>query len=162
MTAAVSLERVPPEGKPALWRLLQLYLYDFTEFEPDEVRMDEQGTFPYRYLDEYWAPAEGEERHAYFIRAEGQLAGFVLVRRVNGVNVLSEFFVVRACRRGGVGSEAARLVFALHPGRWLVHEVARNLPAQAFWRRVIGEVTGGAFEEEREADGALTQRFEVG
>ena len=33
------------------------------------------------------------------------------------------------------------------PGRWEVGQMPRNTPAQAFWRRVIGEYTGGRFVE---------------
>lgn len=155
----VTVEPVPLEQKPVLARLLQLYLYDFTEFVP--LPLNEEGEYPYAYLSAYWAPALGEERHAYFIRVDGELAGFAMVRVVNDTNVMSEFFVLRPYRRGGAGTGAAKAVFAAHPGRWIVHQHPRNLAAQAFWRRVIGEVTGGEFEEFCEADGALTQRFTV-
>lgn len=158
MSSPVSIEPVPLEAKPVLARLLQLYLYDFTEFEPREL--EESGAYPYRYLDEYWAPAEGESRHAFFIRDGAALAGFAMVRVVNGVNVMSEFFVLRGHRRAGVGGAAAQLVFEALPGRWLVHEVATNLPAQAFWHRTIAEVTGAAYSED--SDDGLTQRFETG
>lgn len=156
----VSIEVVPFEQKGVLRRLLQFYLYDFSEIEPENVRMGADGEFPYRYLDHYWAPDQGEERHPYFVRVDGELAGFALVRKVNGMFVMSEFFVVRRFRRQGVGARAAAGVFKRHPGRWIVQEVARNLAAQAFWRRVIADVTGGEFEEEQSPRG-VTQRFEV-
>jgi len=152
---AVTIEAVPLSAKPVLAGLLQLYLHDFTDFEPREIGPD--GQYPYAYLDEYWSSAPGEQRYPFLIRDDGALAGFAMVRVVNGVNVLSEFFVLRGHRRRGVGEAAARQVFARLPGRWLVHEVPANVPAQRFWRRVIGEVTGGNYEEET-GDG-LTQRF---
>lgn len=157
----VTIEVVPFEQKGILRRLLQFYLYDFSEIEPENVRMGADGEFPYRYLDHYWAADEGEERHPYFIRADGDLAGFALVRNVNGVFVMSEFFVMRRYRREGVGARAAAAVFRRHPGRWIVQEVAPNVAAQAFWRRVIEAETGGAFDEERSPRG-VTQRFEIG
>ena len=156
---SVTIERVPLEQKPVLARLLQLYLYDFTEFEPRPLNTS--GEYEYAYLDAYWAPEPGEERYPYFIRSDGDLAGFALVRVVNGSNVMSEFFVMRPYRRGGLGGEAAKAVFDAHAGPWIVHEHPGNLPAQAFWRRVIAEFTGGRFEESSEPDGALTQRFTV-
>lgn len=158
--SGVRLEPVPYAKKDVLARLLQLYIYDFTEFEYQPV--GEDGRYSYRYLDEYWAPAPGEQRHAYFIRLGGrELAGFVLVRVVNGSNVMAEFFVMRPYRRGGTGSAAAKLAFAAHEGEWIVHEHPKNLPAQTFWRRVIGDVSGGAFSERIEPDGAVTQRFRM-
>jgi len=156
----VRIEPIPLEQKPVLARLLQLYIYDFTEFEARTL--EPNGEYAYRYLDAYWDPDPGEQRHAYFIRAgEGELAGFALVRYVNNVHVMAEFFVMRPYRRSNVGSTAARVVFEAHPGRWLVHEVPANLPAQAFWRRVIGEATAGRFEEEIESDGGVAQRFTI-
>jgi predicted acetyltransferase len=154
----VTIEPIRYEDKPVLRRMLQLYLYDFSEFEP--LELNEHGEFDYRYLDHYWAPDDGEERHPFFIHAGGKRAGFALVRVVNGVKVFAEFFVMRSYRGTGVGSEAAKAVFARMPGRWLVHQVPGNLPAQVFWRRVIGELTGGDFDEEFDESG-VTQRFTV-
>ncbi|HMO55067.1 MAG TPA: hypothetical protein PJ994_11225 [Tepidiformaceae bacterium] len=63
MNSTVTIEPVLFEQKGVLRRLLQFYLYDFSEIEPENVRMGEDGEFPYRYLDHYWAPDAGEERH---------------------------------------------------------------------------------------------------
>jgi predicted acetyltransferase len=156
----VTIEPVAYEEKGVLRRLLQLYLYDFSEIEPENVRMGADGEFPYRYLDHYWAPDDGEERHAFFIRADGELAGFALVRIVNDTNVMSEFFVMRRFRRTGVGMLAATEVLRRLPGNWIVQEVSPNVAAQAFWRRVIDAVTSGKFEEEQSARG-VTQRFRM-
>jgi len=152
----VTIEPVAYADKSVLGRLLQLYLYDFTEFQPRELNA--HGEFEYRYLDLYWAPDYGEKRYPFYIRSEGSLAGLAMVRFVNGVNVMSEFFVLRPYRRRGVGAAAARAVFAALPGRWLVPEVTANLAAQAFLHGVIDGVTGVRFDEVRDENG-LTQRF---
>ncbi len=152
----VTIEPVRYEEKPVLRRMLQLYLYDFSEFE--QLELNEHGEFDYRYLDHYWAPDERESRHAFFIRVDAKLAGFALVRVVNGVNVFAEFFVMRAFRGAGVGAAAARAVFTRLPGSWLVHQMPANLPAQAFWRRVVSELTRGNYREEVNESG-VTQRF---
>ncbi len=152
----VAIEPIQYEEKPVLRRMLQLYLYDFSEFE--QLELNEYGEFDYRYLDHYWAPDEGEARHAFFIRVDGKRAGFALIRAVNGVNVFAEFFVMRTFRGTGVGAAAARAVFARLPGNWLVHQVPANVPAQAFWRRVVSELTRGNYREEVDESG-VTQRF---
>ncbi len=154
----VTIEPIRYEDKMILRRLIQLYLHDFSEFEP--LELNEHGEFDYRYLDHYWAPDDGEARHAFFIRVDAKRAGFALVRVVNGVNVFAEFFVMRSFRGAGVGSAAARAVLARLPGKWLVHQVPANLPAQAFWRRVISELTRGNYREEIDASG-VTQRFDL-
>lgn len=145
--------------KPVLRRLLQLYLYDFTEFAPQEL--DEHGEYSYRYLDHYWAPTDDEERLPYLIRADGKLAGFALVRRpTGGAWRMAEFFVLRTYRRHGVGRTAALHLFRMLGGDWQVAELAANLPAQAFWRRAIAEATHGTYTEESNAE-AVIQHFRM-
>ena len=154
----VALEPIAYADKPVLRRMLALYLYDFSEFTGDDV--DEHGEFGYRYLDHYWAPDPGEQRFPFFIRVEGKLAGFALVRLRDGGYSMAEFFVMRRHRRSGIGSQAARQVFSRFPGDWKVAQIPLNLAAQAFWRAVIGDVTGGGYSEHVEADGVV-QEFRV-
>ena len=59
----VHVEPAAYEEKGILRRLLQLYLYDFTEFAPEDIVIGRDGEFPYRYVDHYWAPAKDEQRH---------------------------------------------------------------------------------------------------
>jgi predicted acetyltransferase len=133
--------------KAVLRRLLELYLYDFSEFTGGDL--DEHGLFGYRYLDHYWTEPD---RLPFLLRVEGKLAGFALVRRPDADGVadtldMAEFFVLRKYRRAGVGRQAALALFSALPGRWEVRETAENLAAQAFWRAVIAEHTSGRFNE---------------
>ena len=157
MDIDVVVEPAGVESRAVVRRLMELYLYDFTEFLPHDV--DERGEFGYPYLDHYWAPEEGETRIPFLLRANGKLAGFAFVRRKgDGPWMMAEFFVLRKYRRRGVGAVAARTLFARFPGEWKVSQVKENSPAQAFWRRLIGDVTAGQFVEEASEDG-VTQRF---
>jgi len=146
----VELELVSFEQKSVLHNLMELCQHDYSEFNGEEV--NEHGLFGYRYLDHYWTEAG---RYAYFVRAGGRLAGFALVRTLEDGDSraysLAEFFILRKYRRQGVGGQAARRVFSLFAGAWRVHQEAQNLPAQAFWRKVIGEYTAGEFREVSEA-----------
>lgn len=142
----VALEQVSFEQRSVLRNLMELCQHDYSEFNGEEV--NEHGLFGYRYLDHYWTEAG---RYAYFVRAGGRLAGFALVRTLEGddspKHSLAEFFILRKYRRRGIGGHAAGLVFGLFAGTWSVHQEAQNFPAQAFWREVIGEYTGGEFAE---------------
>jgi predicted acetyltransferase len=71
---------------------------------------------------------------------------------------MSEFFVVSAARRRGVGAAAATLLFQRFAGDWEVVEDEHNRPALSFWRRVIGAQTGGRFSESR-SGGEVRHRF---
>jgi predicted acetyltransferase len=142
---------VPVEQAGVLENLMYLYLYDFSEFTGDEV--DEQGLFTDEHLHLYWIEPG---RYPFLIQVDGMHAGFVLVRRLptegEGVSnspahSIAEFFILRKYRRQKIGQQAAWSIFDRFPGRWLVGEISENLPAQAFWRKIIGEYTGGNYQE---------------
>jgi predicted acetyltransferase len=139
--------------KAVLRNLMELYQYDFSEMEGEDV--NDFGLFGYRYLDHYWTDPG---RFPFLIRVDGKLAGFALVRRGRYLPekhplpqaiplMMAEFFVMRKYRRQGVGALAAKELFSRFTGRWEVGQIAQNPAAQAFWRKVIGEYTGGRYEE---------------
>ena len=134
--------------KPILERLFQLYDHDFSEFERSDV--DENGLYVDEYLDLYWQEAG---RYPFLVRVDGKLAGFVLVSKLPvkdarlDVHSIVEFFIMRKYRGIGVGRAVAWQIFDRFPGEWRVEEMAVNLPAQAFWRKVIGDYTAGRYVE---------------
>ncbi len=129
----IALTLVAYEDKAVLANLLELYNHDMSEFY-DELQVNEHGRFEYRWLDHYWTEAG---RFPYLIRADGRIAGFVLVRDVDGVFQIAEFFVLRSFRREGIGAVAARMAFRKHPGRWEVWHASANGPAAVLWRSVV-------------------------
>jgi predicted acetyltransferase len=102
--------------------------------------------------------------HPFVILSGSNRAGFALVTRPSafprpGADFrMAEFFIVEAARRRGVGAGAAALLFARFNGSWEVLEDQSNRAALAFWRRVIGQQTGGRYTETREA-GEVCHRF---
>ncbi len=136
------------EQKPVLHRLMQLYLYDTSEFTGDDASPD--GVFTYRYFDEYWRKPD---RFPFLIYCGANLAGFVLVNSHTVVleqgagRSIAEFFVMRKYRRQGVGRRAAFYAFDRFPGLWEVRENSKNFAGQEFWRTIIAEYTGGEYSE---------------
>lgn len=132
--------------KSIIQRMLELYQYDFSEFE--DTDLDEHGYFGYPYLDYYWIEAD---RHPFLVRVDGKLAGFVLVNQYTYLPgsqySISEFFILRKYRKHGIGRQAAFHVFSLFLGRWEIHQAEKNVTAQKFWRSVIGEYTKGNYTE---------------
>ena len=150
----VAIELCPAriEDKPVLRHLLELYAYDFSEYDGADV--DDHGLFGYHRLDHYWTE---EGHYPFLIRVSGKWAGLALVRDVvyadgRQVHSIAEFFLMRKYRRQGVGQTIAHRLFDVFPGTWEVGQIAANLPAQAFWRAVIANYTGGRFEEVRRDD----------
>jgi predicted acetyltransferase len=134
--------------KPILRNLMELYLYDFSEFDGADPGPD--GLYGYPYLDRYWTE---KDRHPFLVYKDGKLAGFVLVTRYNYLGlqpdcwIIAEFFVMRKYRSGGVGEFVAQQLFDRFPGDWQVGQISENVSATVFWRKVIQRYTGGKFQE---------------
>lgn len=145
----VELVEASRADESTLERLMQLYIYDFSELMNLEVGahgLFEGGTPIASCWVEPW-------RHAYLIRANERLAGFAILDERSrlsadpGIADVAEFFVLRPYRRLGVGGQAAMQAFARFPRRWEVREGVSNAAAIAFWRRTIATYTGGKFSE---------------
>ncbi|MEU4739405.1 GNAT family N-acetyltransferase [Actinosynnema sp. NPDC023658] len=137
----VELAVVGEQDKVVLANLIQLYQHDFSEIR--DLPLTRHGTFGYPYLDHYFT--EGG-REAYFIEARGELAGFALCRGdldEDGSWNVAEFFVARGHRGRGVAREAARRLFARHPGVWTLSVDHANTAAAAFWSSVVEELATG-------------------
>lgn len=152
------------EDKSVLRNLLELYIYDLTEYGPYDV--DSHGLYGYKYLDLYWTE---EGRYPFILSVDGKIAGFVLIRReyIDELGEfcysVAEFFVMKRYRGLGIGKKAAFHVFRQFPGLWEVDEMESNKPAQVFWRRIINEFTKGSYEEIRKDNWkGPVQRFRSG
>jgi len=131
------------EQQPVLANLLELYAHDFSEFSDLKIGVD--GRFGYEPLPLYWRESN---RFPFLVRANGDLAGFVLVQQgsqVSGTGEIwdvAEFFVLRGYRRHRVGLRTAHDVWRMFTGPWEVRVTDKNLEARAFWQRAISEFTG--------------------
>lgn len=147
--SAVDVGMLRPGETDLFAALYQFYRYDFSEFTGEDV--DADGSFrDEERLRKYTA----DPRFTSFLfRVEGQLAGLAVVQTCDAVDGrgavtdMEQFFVMRKYRRTGIGSAAATWLFDRFAGRWQVRERHNNLPAQAFWRRIIGRYTDGRYDE---------------
>ncbi|HEY0320807.1 MAG TPA: GNAT family N-acetyltransferase [Pyrinomonadaceae bacterium] len=143
--AGVEVEIVPAtlEQEPILANLLELYAHDFSELS--ELEIGEDGRFGYTHLPLYWTEPH---RHPFLIKANGKLAGFVLLQKASKVSGdkeiwdVAEFFILRSYRRRGIGAKAAHAVWSMFPGKWEVRVMEQNHQAKEFWRRAVNEFTG--------------------
>jgi predicted acetyltransferase len=136
----VELVDAAAKDMPVLANLLELYAHDFSEFHA--VRIGADGRFGYAQLPLYWTEAD---RHAFLVRVNGDLAGFVLVKKGSEISGdetawdMVEFFVARGYRRRGIGSQIAHKVWGKLHGHWEVRVMKSNRGARQFWKRAIGE-----------------------
>ena len=130
--------------------------------EEDGRRLEEYGL-----MDSYWSEPN---REVMLIRANGRLAGFVMVNDHSHADLpldyaIAEFFVARKHRREGVGIAAAvKRSSGARPGLWELAVARRNTGAQPFWRRVAAGLAAGEVEEldrDDERWNGLILRFRV-
>jgi predicted acetyltransferase len=145
----IEISRATEVERPILRQLMELYQYDFSEFDGSDI--GPLGLYDYPYLDHYWVEPE---RTPLLVRVNGCLAGFVLVARYNYMTglkdtwVLAEFFIMRKYRYQGVGEYVARLIFDQYQGDWQVAQITENSAATTFWRKVISRYSHGNFQEQ--------------
>jgi predicted acetyltransferase len=155
----VVLREAGVEAVPALRRLMQLYLYDLGSL--DGWRIGADGLYgDAERIERFWTEPG---RRAFLLEVEGEIAGFALIRDEAelagpGTHEVSEFFVLRKFRRRGVGERAATVLFDMAPGPWELTQLASNVPAQEFWRRVIARYPGDGFREPGHGDGRARPR----
>lgn len=142
-TALTHLEilPVPLEQAPILANLLELYVHDFSEFL--DVEIGEDGRFGYPALSLYWSEPD---RHPFFIKLDGTYAGLVLVKRECAVWDMAEFFILRGCRRRGIGTQVAHEVWKRLPGLWEVRVMEANVSARRFWAGAVAMFVGEAIQ----------------
>ena len=129
------------DERPLLANLLQFYMHDFSEYWAGEVigELEDDGRFEDYPLDSYW---NEPDRIPLLFRLHGRPVGFALLNRWGHIGEpvdrnMSEFFVVRKHRGGGIGQAAAQAIFSRYPGAWEVAVARRNPRALPFWRRGI-------------------------
>ncbi|MEM7249212.1 MAG: hypothetical protein AAF533_28110 [Acidobacteriota bacterium] len=144
---SVTLVRATQADALLLENLLSLYLHDLSAIYPMEPNPD--GRFVYDRLPLYWT--EPDRRRAYLIESEDRVAGFALTSRGSPATDdpedldTSEFFILRADRRSGIGKQAAHRLWDEQPGRWVVRVPEVNRAGSPFWRETVSGYTGGDF-----------------
>ncbi|MFL4472237.1 GNAT family N-acetyltransferase [Tateyamaria armeniaca] len=80
---------------------------------------------------------EDPDIYPLLVSQSDQRVGFALIERTGTHHELSEFCILPDWRDAGIGTHAATLCFARHPGRWALG-VAKALPGTIrFWDRLL-------------------------
>lgn len=139
----IQIRPVLEHEKSVLRQLVELYEYDFSEFNHNDV--NQNGLYGYKYFDHYWTDSG---RFPFFVIVDEKLAGFVLVNdhcyllKEENARSISEFFIMRKYRRAGIGSQVAFLTFDQFIGHWEVRVHPENHVSHIFWKEVIKNYTG--------------------
>ena len=150
----------------ALFRgMYSLYLHDLSEFT-DFYKLNADGQWLPDYLPT-WLDCNNPEVKPFLFWRGTTPIGFALVGAKPfpymsaGIDYrMSEFFILRAYRRGGVGRAGAKQVFEMLPGRWEIVQLSENKSATTFWLRSLQELGARALIADT-LEGDPRQRFEM-
>ncbi|MFP4478087.1 MAG: GNAT family N-acetyltransferase [Candidatus Izemoplasmatales bacterium] len=143
----VEIVKVKKDDKQILLNLLEKYQYEFSQYSL--IDLNPLGLYGYDYLDCYFTEAN---RYPYFIKVNGQLAGFIMISDYPEVPeegtdfCLSEFFVSHKYRKHGIGRIAFFDVLNKHRGQWQLKRHPKNIGSVYFWDKVINDYTKGQYK----------------
>ncbi|GHU23971.1 hypothetical protein FACS1894172_16420 [Spirochaetia bacterium] len=157
----ITVEPVKIEEKEILKNLLEKYLYEFSQWEKEDV--NNLGLYGYDYLDHYWTE---KNRFPFFIKVEHTLAGFVMINDYPESDIktdytMSEFFIMHKYRCLGIGTYTAHYLFDKFKGKWQLKYHPKNTASEQFWIKVVNECTKGNYEiikskaEDKYKDGTI-------
>ncbi|HEY2049062.1 MAG TPA: GNAT family N-acetyltransferase [Caulobacteraceae bacterium] len=137
---------------PVMQRMGRYYVYDMSEYVGGQPGWEFPDSGDYE-CDDFRPYFDDPQAKPFFIRADGELAGFAIVdRRGSTPEVdfnMAQFFVIRKFKRRGVGADAAAECFNRFRGVWDVMVISENVGAHAFWEKTIDRFTDGQFQEIR-------------
>ena len=143
----IYLDKVSKTDKDILYRLLQYSLFE--ESLNDGNEMNNDGTFEYKYFDNYFSD---NDRDAFFIREQetNKLLGFVMIntymQKTSNGHSIAEFMVIPKYRKNKIGKETAFKCFDMYKGNWEVSPSFGSETASTFWNKVINEYTNNKNE----------------
>lgn len=121
---------------PTVQNMARFYVYDRTAFMGWEC--PEDGLFECIDFKHYF---ENPDEKAFLIRADGEIAGFVLLDKMQLLEPvdwnMGEFFILAKFQGKNVANTIVEQIFNDHPGKWSVAVMPENIKAVRFWRKII-------------------------
>jgi predicted acetyltransferase len=153
----ITIEKVAREDQYILHNLMQFYIYEFSQYLTS-IKLESNGSYMPFQLEDYWVE---DHLHPFFIKKGEEFIGFALVESESLIspNTIHEFFIIAKYKGRGFGKIAATEIFHLFPGSWMITQVHKNYPAQAFWRGLLFNLTEGNVKESYDKERRSVQEF---
>lgn len=146
----ITLSKATQEDKNTIQNLGRFYVYEMSRycgFLPT-WEVPSNGLFECIDLSSY---CEKPDRHAFLVKVDEELAGFVLINKVGSTPDvdwnIGEFFIVSKFQGKGVGRYVAEQIFNQFPGVWETSQIPENTAAIEFWDNVVSQYSHGQFEK---------------
>lgn len=140
------LQIVPKSNAEATRKMLNEYLTELSEFDPD-IKFDESGTPIYRWFDAYFID---KDRFPLYLVVDGEVAGLALIRELeDNLYEFAEFYVCPKFRKNGNGSYFAKSVTDLFDGEFTFATRFTNPRAIKFWTKFAGLFEDASFVDDK-------------
>ena len=133
----MNIELVNNNERKVLDNMLQLYLHDISLYFGIEFNSN-TGLYQYDSLDKYF---NNSNNYPYFIKINNDIAGFILLDKVDDNMVVQEMFILNNYKNKGIGRDAIVEIFNKYKGNWIVKALPNSIKAETFWIRTIKEYT---------------------
>jgi predicted acetyltransferase len=118
---------------------MQAYEAEFSELT--QKLPDKCGKFaPDTFID------ENHDGYIFFNEVDLPI-GFCIKGVVDGIHDISEFYIIPALRKKGVGKIMAEMIFESYLGEWQVRQIMGADKAHAFWYKAISDFTNGQLSD---------------
>lgn len=148
----IKLVKATKEDKETIQNLGRFYVYDMYRYCGclPGWNIPPNGLLECIDLSSY---CEQPDRHAFLIKVDDELAGFVLINKVGSTSDVDwnvgEFFIASKFQGKGVGRYVAEQIFNQFPGIWETTQIPENKAAIDFWEKVVHRYSKGKFERSR-------------
>ncbi|MDP9738993.1 UNVERIFIED_ORG: putative acetyltransferase [Bacillus sp. B2I3] len=160
----VSFNPVSKDEKHILQNLYSLYLHDLSEFT-EGLDISTDGSFEFDSFELIW---KEEGLTPYFLKKDMKIAGFLLLLERPFLNKdydysVNDIFILKKYRRKGAAISLLKELFKQKKGSYFVVQLANNIPAVIFWRKIFSELSID-FEEKKQIvdnEECLVQSFQI-
>lgn len=155
----ITLRKAEKAESAVVISLFNYYMYEFSDILGSKLLKNGSYLKNTDLIDPYWIKSD---HLPYFIEVDGEIAGFVFVRKFPAEQDffdIDQFFILKRYSRLGIGRSAFKLCIELHPGNWIVRVLKENERGLRFWENVISSTTQGKFKHAFELDLGVEMHF---
>ena len=146
--------------KKTIWNLFQLYCYDSTDWDPEDVGVSGFYALDDGYFSQYWTVPGWS---AHILKMANNIVGFLLIERsdVPGVNApeFADLFILKKYRRQGIGKEVVQRVVVTSGQPWVITVFDDDTAAKAFWSNVFKQFDLSPIRELRDPHGRAAKVY---
>ncbi|WHY55982.1 GNAT family N-acetyltransferase [Peribacillus simplex] len=160
----VSLNQISSDERHILKNLYSLYLHDLSEYT-EGLDLSSDGAFEFDSFELIW---KMEGVTPYFLKKDKTIVGFLLLLERPFLNKeydysINDIFILKKYRRKGIAIALVKELFKQKKGSYFVVELAKNIPAVIFWRKIFSALNIDFEEKKKMIDDeeCLMQSFHI-